>query len=370
MTATTIKQKPELIDSNCIVDKIVTQFLLVQSVPTDNSSVYTATDGVSIVNSLQEAKVYLEQTTLSNLPELIILDGPVNLDELITFKSWLTKSLIPSIPVIYKEDASNNMEIKKLFRLNLIDDVIRNYQTVDCFREKAKFFKSLSVQSLIDKAPVTINKRSNKAALRYFAKRSIDIFLSVAALAVLTPLLLIVALLIKLTSKGPIIYKSKRAGQGFKVFDFYKFRTMVLEADEMVGSLHDKNMYQSSTGSPCFFKVSNDPRITKLGLLLRNTSIDELPQLLNVIKGDMSLVGNRPLPLYEAATLTTNEWAERFMAPAGITGLWQISKRGKSTMTAEERISLDISYARNRSTRKDLRILISTPLALIQRQSQ
>ena len=136
--------------------------------------------------------------------------------------------------------------------------------------------------------------------------------------------------MIKLTSRGPVLYKSKRAGEGFKVFDFYKFRTMVAGAEEILDSLHIKNMYDSSQGNPCFFKVSNDPRVTRIGLFLRNTSFDELPQLFNVLKGDMSLVGNRPLPLYEATTLTTREWAERFMAPAGITGLWQISKKGKT----------------------------------------
>jgi lipopolysaccharide/colanic/teichoic acid biosynthesis glycosyltransferase len=186
----------------------------------------------------------------------------------------------------------------------------------------------------------------------------------------MSPLLVIIGMLIKLTSRGPVLYKSKRAGEGFKVFNFYKFRTMVAGAEEMLDTLHNKNMYNSSKGNPCFFKVSNDPRITKIGQFLRNTSLDELPQLFNVLKGDMSLVGNRPLPLYEAAALTTREWAERFMAPAGITGLWQISKRGKPKMSAEERISLDIAYARSGSTRRDLKILLATPSALIQKQSQ
>src|ERR1700692_3772200 len=105
------------------------------------------------------------------------------------------------------------------------------------------------------------------------------------------------------------------------------------------------NQYDAAGRGPVFFKINNDPRITKVGAFLRNTSLDELPQLLNVLLGNMSLVGNRPLPLYEAATLTTDDWAKRFMAPAGITGLWQIKKRGKEDMSVEERINLDIVYA-------------------------
>jgi lipopolysaccharide/colanic/teichoic acid biosynthesis glycosyltransferase len=104
-----------------------------------------------------------------------------------------------------------------------------------------------------------------------------------------------------------------------------------------------------------------------VGTFLRNSSLDELPQLFNVLRGDMSIVGNRPLPLYEAASLTTNEWAERFMAPAGITGLWQIKKRGQKNMSAEERLDLDINYARNNNIVRDFWIMAQTPSALLQK---
>jgi lipopolysaccharide/colanic/teichoic acid biosynthesis glycosyltransferase len=127
------------------------------------------------------------------------------------------------------------------------------------------------------------------------------------------------------------------------------------------------NQYNASTAGPQFFKIENDPRITKVGAFLRKTSLDELPQFVNVLLGDMSLVGNRPLPLYEAATLTTDMWAERFMAPAGITGLWQITKRGNKDMSVEERIKLDIEYVNEASFAKDLRIMMLTPTALIQK---
>jgi lipopolysaccharide/colanic/teichoic acid biosynthesis glycosyltransferase len=164
-----------------------------------------------------------------------------------------------------------------------------------------------------------------------------------------------------------VFYTSLRAGQGFKIFDFYKFRTMEVDADKKIEALAHLNQYTTGDTGPLFFKVTNDPRITRFGQFLRNTSMDELPQLFNVIKGDMSLVGNRPLPLYEAATLTTNEFVERFMAPAGITGLWQVKKRGKAEMSIEERINLDILYARRSNLLYDLRIMASTPAALWQK---
>lgn len=370
MTTTTINKKPVFPDYSKSKDTISTQFIFVKRNETSISLLPQGSGHQNIFYTLDEAKTYLKKIQLSDLPELIILDVPLNLNELTSFKSWLSKSFIPSIPIIYKESCLSPLETKKVFQLNLIDDVIKNDSSMALLQEKVRFFKSLSVQSLIEPASVKIAERSSKTIRRQFIKRAIDLSLSLSILIALSPLLLLIGILIKLTSKGPVIYKSKRAGEGFKVFNFYKFRTMVEGAEEMLDSLHTKNLYHSSQGSPSFFKVSNDPRITKIGLFLRNTSLDELPQLLNVLKGDMSLVGNRPLPLYEAATLTTPEFAERFMAPAGITGLWQISKRGKPKMSAEERIALDIDYARTLSIRRDLKILFSTPSALLQKQNQ
>jgi len=187
-------------------------------------------------------------------------------------------------------------------------------------------------------------------SLNKFVKRSFDILFSliviIGLLSWLTP---IIGLLIKLESKGPIFFKQKRNGLNYEEFDCYKFRSMRPN--------HQANLKQVS---------KNDPRITKLGSFLRKSSLDELPQLFNVLKGDMSLVGNRPLPLYEAATLTCNEWAERFLAPAGITGLWQISKRGKANMSVNERVGLDIEYSRNFGFLYDLRIMVKTPSAMFQ----
>jgi lipopolysaccharide/colanic/teichoic acid biosynthesis glycosyltransferase len=178
----------------------------------------------------------------------------------------------------------------------------------------------------------------------------------------------LIALAVKIESKGPVFYIAKRAGKGYKIFDFYKFRTMLVGADEKIAEFSHLNQYGAGlSDGPVFFKISNDPRITKVGAFLRNTSLDELPQLLNVFLGDMSLVGNRPLPLYEAAALTTDDWAKRFMAPAGITGLWQIKKRGKEDMSVEERINLDIDYANKYNFAYDLWIMANTPSALFQK---
>lgn len=140
-------------------------------------------------------------------------------------------------------------------------------------------------------------------------------------------------------------------------------------ADSKVNDLYHLNQYSTvcDKKSPLFFKVTNDPRVTRVGRFLRNTSLDELPQFFNVLKGDMSIVGNRPLPLYEAETLTTDEWAKRFLAPAGITGLWQIRKKTNKNMSIEERIHLDINYADKHNFAYDLWILANTPTALLQK---
>ena len=125
---------------------------------------------------------------------------------------------------------------------------------------------------------------------------------------------------------------------------------------------------QAKAGS-AFIKIKNDPRITRVGNFIRNTSIDELPQLWNVIIGNMSIVGNRPLPLYEAEKLTTDKYILRFAAPAGITGLWQVEKRGKGDMSEDERLMLDNVYAQNHSLQNDLKLIMKTIPALLQKES-
>lgn len=234
----------------------------------------------------------------------------------------------------------------------------------------------------------------------------LDIVIAGSILLILFPLIITIAILIKIDSRGPVFYISKRVGRGFNIFDFYKFRSMKIDADAHVDKLQKNNQYlkiESKTidevcescassnkllmimdGKPVcehfvdsrkafknisFVKFQNDPRITKLGAFLRKSSIDELPQLWNVLKGDMSMVGNRPLPLYEAEKLTRDQSVLRFEAPAGITGLWQVSKRGKADMSEEERIELDNEYASKRSLIYDIKLLIKTVPALMQKEN-
>ncbi|MEO6758173.1 MAG: sugar transferase, partial [Saprospiraceae bacterium] len=178
-----------------------------------------------------------------------------------------------------------------------------------------------------------------------------------------------VAIAIKLESKGPVFYKSKRVGAGYHIFDFLKFRSMRTDADSQLGDLQHMNQYgHTSQEAPIFMKISGDPRVTTVGRFIRKYSIDELPQLINVLRGDTSLVGNRPLPSYEAQMLTVNEWSARFLAPAGLTGLWQVTKRGQNNMQAEERIALDIAYSKDYSLLKDMGIIFKTFNALVQKE--
>lgn len=245
-------------------------------------------------------------------------------------------------------------------------------------------------------------------------KRIFDILASGTALILLSPFLLLIALAIRLESKGPIIYKSKRVGSNYHVFDFLKFRSMYTDADKHLKNLNKKNQYASdeeveldvrsledisleelqrsedvilisdefsveehdylikkeNEQENAFVKIENDPRVTRLGRFMRKYSIDELPQLINIFKGDMSVVGNRPLPLYEAEQLTQDDYIDRFMGPAGLTGLWQVEKRGDAgKLSADERKQLDIKYAREFSFWLDIKIILRTFTAFIQKEN-
>ena len=146
--------------------------------------------------------------------------------------------------------------------------------------------------------------------------------------------------------------------------------TSVLVSDEYIIPEKEYLQQQKEKRTHAFVKIENDPRVTRVGRFIRKYSIDELPQLFNILRGDMSVVGNRPLPLYEAELLTNDNYAERFMAPAGLTGLWQVEKRGDSgRMSAEERNQLDIRYDRQFSLSMDLKILFKTFTAFIQKEN-
>ncbi|HLP93110.1 MAG TPA: sugar transferase [Saprospiraceae bacterium] len=204
-----------------------------------------------------------------------------------------------------------------------------------------------------------------------FSKRLLDIIGASAGILLTMWIWAPVMLAIWLETRGPVIYTSRRVGYGYQVFAFLKFRSMFNRAEDRLQELEHLNQYQAPYlhQKPIFVKIANDPRVTRVGRFIRKYSIDELPQLINVLRGDMSLVGNRPLPVYEAEALTKDAWSARFLAPAGITGLWQVSKRGKPEMTVEERIHLDIAYAKTPySIWKDLGILLKTFGAFIQQE--
>lgn len=303
-----------------------------------------------------------------NLPDVIIIDIAFNKDQLLKFSEFLNYNSWSSvIPVIYNETALNKKHLPQLKAIGLADDIVNIGDYCNELYKKASFLKKVKSHSYQKTTQSTVITSSSEVNRISYWKRAFDILIATLLLIILSPVFLFIIIAIKLESKGPAIYTSKRAGRGFKVFNFFKFRTMIADAENKVGELSALNLYGNDTSTTTFFKIKDDPRITKVGALLRNTSLDELPQLINVLKGEMSIVGNRPLPLYEASALTTNEGAERFLAPAGITGLWQVTKRGREDMSAEERLSLDIDYARNHGFASDFRILLCTPTALFQK---
>ena len=324
------------------------------------------------VNSFDQALriVNLSISGLLPLPDAVLIDVPFHRAEFISFIVSL-KAIkgCAAIPVIYNAKHLSIELAQSLSQKEMIDDVMEMDENYELIASKVSFLKKVKNHPPIphlDKEQVVMEDFRQMYQSEYF-KRALDILISSLLIAVSFPILIIIAIAIKLDSGGSVFYTSLRAGCRYKVFKLYKFRTMCMDADLLIDSLNHLNQYDASENSQAkFLKIINDPRITKVGKFLRKTSLDELPQLFNVLKGDMSLVGNRPLPLYEASSLTTNAFVPRFMAPAGITGLWQVTKRGYEKMSANERINLDILYAKKRSFFLDLKIMLLTPLALFQ----
>ena len=186
-----------------------------------------------------------------------------------------------------------------------------------------------------------------------FLKRVLDILASLAGLIVLSPLFLIVALAIKIEDpKGSVFFSQQRCGKDNKLFPMYKFRSMVSNAEELLYELKEMNEMDGPV-----FKIKEDPRITKVGKFIRKTSIDELPQLLNVLKGDMSLVGPRPAIPHEVAEY--NEYQiQRLLVKPGITCIWQVS--GRNTIGFDEWVEMDLEYIKTRSFLLDLKLIFKT----------
>ena len=289
------------------------------------------------------------------------------------------------------------------------------------------------LQFITDRESILFDDQVSKQKILRFKiplwKRTFDIVVSLLAIIILSPILLLTAIAIKIEDrKGPVLFKSKRVGTNYTIFDFLKFRSMYNNAEQRLKELsksnnqyaeHEQEEQKTVITSPlgeeaeqemfdmgmesemmisdeevmlvgddfvvaesdfnkqkeedinnAFVKIENDPRVTKVGKFIRKYSIDELPQLFNILKGDMSIVGNRPLPLYEAEKLTADSSIDRFMAPAGLTGLWQVEERGKGgAMSAEERKQLDILYGQTYNFKLDMKIIFRTLFAFIQKEN-
>ncbi|MDQ3762131.1 MAG: sugar transferase [Actinomycetota bacterium] len=195
------------------------------------------------------------------------------------------------------------------------------------------------------------------------ARRAVDLVVVVIALLVLMIPMLLIAMAIRLGTSGPALYRQQRIGRGGRPFTMYKFRTMRVGcSDAQHRELIARELRGEDTSVGGSWKIDSDPRVTRLGSILRRTSIDELPQLFNVLRGQMSLVGPRPCLAWEAEMFPA-KFAERFDVPPGLTGLWQVS--GRSTMGTLEMLELDLAYVRSWSFRTDLSILLRTVPTLL-----
>ncbi len=191
----------------------------------------------------------------------------------------------------------------------------------------------------------------------WIIKRFFDVVLSLIALIILSPVLLIIAFIIYLEDKGPVVFIQERNGLNGKVFRMYKFRSMCINAPEMHEQLLEKNELDGPA-----FKLKNDPRVTKIGRFIRRTSIDELPQLINILKGDMSIIGPRPLPTYETAQCTKYQ-KQRMLVKPGLTCYWQCC--GRNNIPFNEWMELDLKYIKEAGIWTDIKIIYKTFLCVI-----
>ncbi|WP_297426923.1 exopolysaccharide biosynthesis polyprenyl glycosylphosphotransferase [Clostridium sp.] len=204
----------------------------------------------------------------------------------------------------------------------------------------------------IKKGEAIFQDRTEPKMEYYFLKRTMDILCSLTGLIILLPIFIIVGVLIKLESKGPVFFSQERIGKNGEGFKMFKFRSMIINAEELKEKLHDKNEMSGP-----MFKMKNDPRVTRVGRFIRKTSIDELPQLFNVLKGEMSLVGPRPsLP---KEVMKFDDWMmTRLEVKPGLTCYWQVS--GRNDIDFEDWMRLDIEYVHNRCILTDIKLIFKT----------
>ena len=319
-------------------------------------------------DTLKDIEDYLGNQSILSIPDIILVEVDKNEECFQLVERLRTNFLMNGLIIVMISTQKNKKLVQKAMQMKLHDFYTYPFSTSD-LRERLNFLVKFK---LIRPRLLELSQEVDITYKMPVGKRLLDLFISLMMLIFLFPVLLLIAIMIKFDSKGPIFYKSKRVGTGYKIFDFYKFRSMRTDADQQLAQLsatnNQYNNEEEGTAKSAFVKIKNDPRITKFGNFLRNSSLDELPQLFNILRGDMSIVGNRPLPVYEAEMLTSNEWSMRFLGPAGLTGLWQISKRGKEEMSERERKKLDNFYAQKHSFWLDLKIIVGTVPALFQKE--
>ena len=192
-------------------------------------------------------------------------------------------------------------------------------------------------------------------------KRVIDVILASVALILLSPLFAIIAIAIKIDSKGPVFFAHKRIGKNGKIIKLYKFRSMVINAEELIKSFTPEQMKEYKEN----YKLINDPRITKVGKFLRKTSLDELPQLINIINGDLSIIGPRPVIADELEKYGTNK--DKFLSVTpGLTGYW--AANGRSNTTYEQRMEMELYYIDNLSLKMDIKVFFKTILSVVKKE--
>ncbi|EDS78511.1 galactosyl transferase CpsE [Clostridium botulinum C str. Eklund] len=199
---------------------------------------------------------------------------------------------------------------------------------------------------------VKIESQFKKNNFYFFKKRIIDMFGALCGIIILLPIILITAIAIKLDSKGPVFFSQDRVGKNGKIFKMYKFRSMIINAEEVLYKIKGKNEMSGP-----MFKMKDDPRVTRVGKFIRKTSIDELPQLINVLKGEMSLVGPRPNLPKEVEQFSDYQKL-KLLAKPGLTCYWQVS--GRNNIDFEEWMELDIKYIKERNTWTDIKLIFKT----------
>jgi len=269
-------------------------------------------------------------------------------------------------------------ELPALLRQEAIDEVVIALPMASYYNRTAEFVSlcethgirvriigqlfethmSRAMLAATDTSPVFTVHDPAWSEVSSFTKRLFDVVVSATLLTICLPLFLVIAIAILVTSEGPVFFKQTRLGLGKRQFEIYKFRTMVVNASEMMKQLEHLN----ETGGPTF-KLKNDPRITPVGAFLRKTSLDELPQMINVLIGDMSMVGPRPLPLRDYAGFSDDRHRRRFSVKPGITCLWQVM--GRSNIRFEQWMALDSQYIDQRTFWLDMKILLQTLPAVL-----